>query len=143
MTTTTILAPAAALVLWTIVMLVWTALTRFPAMAKLGVDVKSLPPGGRGQNLEGVLPPEVQWKAHNYAHLVEQPTLFYAVVGILAIAGAATSVDVTLAWSYVVLRVAHSLWQSVVNTIPVRFTLFALSSVALTILGVRALVATL
>lgn len=143
MTITSILAPAAALVLWTIVMLVWTALTRFPAMAKLGVDVKSLPPGGRGQNLEGVLPPEVQWKAHNYAHLVEQPTLFYAVVGILAIAGAATSVDVTLAWSYVVLRVAHSLWQSVVNTIPVRFALFGLSSVALTILGVRALVATL
>jgi hypothetical protein len=82
-----ILAPAAVLVAWTLVMLVWMTVTRLPALKRSGVDVKTGTPGGRGQNLEGVLPDEVNWKAHNYAHLVEQPTLFYAVVIILAMIG--------------------------------------------------------
>ena len=47
-------------------------------------------PGGRGQDLDGVLPDHVNWKAHNYAHLVEQPTLFYATVFVLQLAQAAT-----------------------------------------------------
>ena len=29
----------------------------------------------------------MQWKAHNYNHLHEQPTLFYAVAVVLAIVG--------------------------------------------------------
>ncbi|MCP2853508.1 MAPEG family protein, partial [Salmonella enterica] len=73
-----LLAPAAVLVLWTLVMLFWMAGTRFPALKAAGIDV-SKAVGGRGQDLETVLPANVNWKAHNYAHLVEQPTLFYAV----------------------------------------------------------------
>ena len=137
-----ILAPAAVLVVWTLVMLTWTAITRFSAMAKVGVDVKTAPPGGRGQNLEGVLPDNVQWKSHNYAHLVEQPTVFYATVVILAIMGA-SALDVTLAWIYVALRVVHSIWQATVNKIPVRFTLFSLATICLLVLAVRAVSVTL
>ena len=131
------LAPAAALVLWSLVMLVWTAATRFPAMAKLGVNVKNTPPGGRGQNLDGVLPDRVQWKSHNYAHLMEQPTIFYPVVVILAMMGPNPG-DAAIAWGYVALRVIHSLWQATVNTIPVRFTLFILSTVCLVLLAIHA-----
>lgn len=137
-----ILAPAAVLVLWTIVMLVWLAVTRFPAMAKIGITAKTAPPGGRGQNLDGVLPDPVQWKSHNYAHLMEQPTLFYAVIAILAIMGAQER-DVQFAWAYVALRIIHSLWQATVNTIPVRVTLFLFSTICLTMLGVSALRLTL
>lgn len=132
-----ILAPGAALVLWSLIMLLWTAGTRFPAMAKLGVDVKTAPPGGRGQNLEGVLPDQVQWKSHNYAHLMEQPTIFYPTLVILALMGA-SALDVTLAWAYVALRVVHSLWQATVNRIPVRFTLFLLSTACLLVLALHA-----
>lgn len=131
------LAPAAALVLWSLLMLIWTAATRFPAMAKLGASIKSAPPGGRGQNLDGVLPDQVQWKSHNYAHLMEQPTIFYPVVVILALMGA-NSGDIAIAWGYVALRVLHSLWQATVNTIPVRFTLFLLSTACLTLLAIHA-----
>ena len=131
------LAPAAALVLWSLIMLVWTAATRFPAMAKLGVNVKSAPPGGRGQNLDGVLPDQVQWKSHNYSHLMEQPTIFYPVVLILALTGPNPG-DVAIAWGYVALRVLHSLWQATVNTIPVRFSLFILSTVCLVLLAIHA-----
>lgn len=138
-----ILAPAAVLVLWSVIMVFWMAGTRLPAMAKLGTDLKSAPPGGRGVDLEGVLPPSVNWKSHNFTHLVEQPTLFYAVVVILALSGAGEGVNVQLAWGYTVLRVLHSLWQSLVNTIPVRFTLFLLSTLCLTVLAVNAVRVTL
>ena len=137
-----ILAPAAVLVAWTLVMLLWTAGTRFPAMARAGLNVKTAPPGGRGQNLEGVLPDNVQWKSHNYSHLVEQPTIFYAAVVILAIMGAG-ALDVLLAWAYVAIRIVHSIWQATVNRIPVRFTLFLLATACLLVLAIRAVMATL
>lgn len=134
------LAPAAVLVLWSLVMLYWMALTRLPAMKQAGVDMANAP-GGRGQDLEGVLDPKVQWKSHNYSHLMEQPTLFYATVAILALTGAG-ALDVTLAWAYVALRIVHSLWQATVNKVPVRFLLFILATIMLTVLAIRAVMAT-
>jgi len=136
------LAPAAVLVCWSLIMLVWMAQVRFAAFAKVGVDLKTSKPGGRGQNLEGVLPDEVNWKAHNYGHLMEQPTIFYPTVVILALMGAGM-IDVVLAWAYVGLRIAHSIWQATVNRIPVRLNLFGLSTLCLIALAVRALIATL
>ncbi len=73
---------------------------------------------------------------------MEQPTIFYALVAILAIAGA-SQVDIYLAWTYVGLRVVHSLWQAIVNTIPIRLTIFVLSSVVLIAMTIHALMATL
>jgi len=136
--TAQILTPAIVLVLWSIVVLLWMAGTRLPALAKSGVTLDKAPPGGRGQDLEAVLPPKVMWKSHNYAHLMEQPTMFYAVVAFLALLGP-NAIDVTLAWVYVGLRILHSLWQATINTIPVRFTLFVLGSTVLGALAVRAL----
>ncbi len=138
-----ILAPAAVLVLWSVVMLYWMAGTRIPAIGKSGADLKSAKPGGRGVDLEGVLPDTVNWKGHNYTHLMEQPTLFYAAIAILALAGAGDGVNVQLAWGYTGLRIAHSLWQSLVNTIPVRFALFIASSLCLTVLAINAVRVTL
>ena len=136
------LAPAAVLVLWTLIVLAWVAATRFSAMAKAGVDIRTAPPGGRGVNLDGVLPDSVQWKSHNYTHLVEQPTVFYATVVILTIMGAG-ALDVMLAWAYVAIRIVHSLWQATVNKLPVRFSLFLLATACLLVLAVRAVMATL
>ena len=135
-----ILMPAAVLVLWSLVMMFWMAGSRLPALSKLG-GLGNAKPGGRGQDLEGVIPDHVNWKAHNYAHLMEQPTLFYATVMILAILGA-TPLDVGLACGYAGIRIIHSVWQSTVNRVPVRFTLFLLSSMCLIALAIRALVAT-
>lgn len=137
-----ILAPAAVLVLWTIVVLFWMAGTRLPALKGVGIDL-SKAVGGRGQDLEGVLPANVNWKAHNYAHLVEQPTLFYAVIGILAIMGSVSGVAVALAWTYVALRVAHSLVQVTVNRLSLRFPLFLASTLVLLGLTIMALIRTL
>lgn len=136
------LAPAAALVCWTLVVMLWMTVTRFAAFGKAGIDLSKSPPGGRGSMLDGVLPDKVMWKSHNYTHLMEQPTIFYPAVIVLAIAGA-TTLDVRLAWAYVALRVIHSIWQATVNRIPVRASLFFISSIVLIVLAVRALMATL
>ena len=136
------LAPAAVLIAWSLVMLLWTAFTRFPALKKAGIDLANAKPGGRGQDLEGVLPDSVQWKSHNYAHLMEQPTLFYAVSVIIALLGAGAG-DVLVAWIYVSLRIVHSLWQATVNRLTVRFPLFVLGTVALAWLAIRAISLTL
>jgi hypothetical protein len=132
-----IFAPAIALVLWTLVMLAWMALARMPAMAKIGISIGTLV-GGRGSDLEGRIPDRVNWKSHNYTHLMEQPTIFYATVLILGVAGAGDGINLQLAWAYVLLRIAHSIVQSVWNRVAVRFALFALSTTALLLLAVNA-----
>lgn len=136
------LAPAAVLISWSLVMFYWMAATRGPAMKKMQGGIGAAKAGGRGQDLEGRIPDKVNWKAHNYTHLMEQPTIFYPAVIILAVMGA-SGLDVLLAWIYVGVRIVHSIWQATVNKIPVRFLLFLLSTIALTILAIRAVIATL
>ena len=132
-----ILAPAAVLVLWSLVMLVWTAATRLPPLFKQPGGMGAAKPGGRGQDLEGVLPDKINWKSHNYTHLMEQPTIFYPTIVILALMGPNAG-DVAIAWGYVALRIVHSVWQATVNTIPVRFSLFILSTICLLLLAIHA-----
>lgn len=137
------LAPAAVLVVWTLIVLLWIIPARFGSIAKVD-DKSSLPTktGARGNDLEGVIPDKANWPAHNHTHLHEQPTLFYAIAVILAIVGPG-ALDVLLAWVYVGLRIVHSLWQILVNKVPVRFLLFLASTIALIVLAVRAVMATL
>ncbi len=132
-----ILAPAAVLVIWTLIMLFWMAGTRLPAAKKLGIDI-SAEPGGRGPDLDPQLPPKVAWKSHNYTHLMEQPTLFYATVIILAVSGAGHGTNLWLAWAYVGLRIVHSIWQATVNLVNVRFLLFLASTICLVVMAINA-----
>jgi hypothetical protein len=138
-----ILAPAAVLVLWSLIMLFWMAGTRLPALSKIGIDLAKAAPGGRGQDIDPQMPPSIAWKSHNYTHLMEQPTIFYATVGILAISGAGSGLNATLAWGYVGLRIAHSIWQATVNKVPVRFALFIFSTLCLLVLAINAVRVTL
>jgi hypothetical protein len=132
-----ILGPVVALVAWTLVVMTWMAVTRISAMKKAGIDLRSRV-GGRGLNLEGVIPDEVNWKAHNYQHLVEQPTLFYAVALTLALMGMGYGINLWLAWAYVIFRILHSLIQCTVNIVKYRLTMFALGSLCLLGLTVHA-----
>jgi hypothetical protein len=125
-----ILQPVVVLLAWTMVMWLWMYATRIPAMLKAGIDAKGMV-GSTGASLRAQLPDNVSWKADNYNHLHEAPTLFYAVAIVLAIIGQGDGFNTTLAWAYVGLRIAHSLVQATVNRVAVRFALFALSSLAL------------
>ena len=130
-----ILKPVVALLAWTMVMWVWMYLARIPAMSKAGIE----PDDARNTKaLADKLPPETQWKADNYNHLHEQPTVFYTVCLLLALVGQGDGMNALLAWIYVGLRVLHSLVQATANKVMVRFVLFALSSLVLIALIVRA-----
>jgi hypothetical protein len=127
------ITPVLALIGWTFVMWFWMYATRIPAMQKANVDMAELTRTGKKLDL----PAEVARVADNYNHLHEQPTIFYALALATQVAGAADGVNVALAWTYVGLRVAHSLVQATVNVIPVRFTIFSLASFVLMALLIR------
>ncbi len=133
-----ILGPVVALVAWTLVMQIWMYVTRLPAMRRAGIELKGRR-GGRGAQLDGVLDDRVQWKAHNYNHLLEQPTIFYAIAITLALLGGGDVwINVWLAWAYVALRVLHSLIQATDNVVSWLFLSFSLASFCLLCLTVHA-----
>lgn len=135
-----ILQPVVALAAWTMVMWFWLYGTRIPALNAAKVDPEELVTDPT-VTLDNVLPPQVQWKAHNYNHLHEAPTVFYAVAVVLAIIGQGDGLNAQIGWAYVVLRVIHSVIQSTVNKVTVRFGIFALSSFCLMFLVARAALA--
>lgn len=132
-----ILSPVVAVIAWSLVMLVWMFIVRLPALKRAGIDM-SKARGGRPGRLDTMLPEHEQWPAHNYIHLMEQPTLFYAISLTLALIGAGNGVNAAIAWVYVALRIAHSLVQATFNRIAIRFALFMLSSLALIALTLHA-----
>jgi hypothetical protein len=128
--TAEILKPLAVLAAWTMVMWVWMYATRLPAMTAAKLDPDELVRQG-GKTLDQLLPAQTQWKAHNYNHLHEAPTVFYAVALALALMGQGNGLNATLAWAYVGLRIVHSLVQATINKVMIRFLLFSLSSLVL------------
>jgi hypothetical protein len=138
----TILQPVVALAAWTMIMWLWMYATRIPALGAAKVDFDALM-SDPATSLDDILPPTVQWKAHNYNHLHEAPTVFYAVAIVLAMIGEGDGLNAQLAWAYVGLRVAHSLVQATINKVTVRFALFALASLCQMALVARAALAAL
>src|SRR6476469_10915382 len=126
-----ILAPVVALDAWTIVVMLWMFVTRFAEFRRLGITFSNIPPGARGVDLEGRADPHAQWKSHNYSHLMEQPTLFYAIALALALMDFGGGINYWLAWGYVGFRIVHSIVQATINIVPIRFTLFLLSTLCL------------
>ena len=132
-----ILAPVVALVAWTLVMQIWMYAARIPAMRRAGISLKGRR-GSRSGALEGAIPDEANWKAHNYNHLMEQPTIFYAIALTLALLGFGGGINLYLAWGYVALRIVHSLIQATANVVIYRFIVFNLASFCLLGLTVHA-----
>ena len=135
-----ILKPVAVLIAWSLVMLVWLVVVRLPAMKRAGVDITKVV-GGRPGALDGVVADKAQWPAHNYIHLMEQPTIFYAAALLLAFVGGGNGINAMIAWAYVVLRIIHSLIQATSNIIRYRFAVFALSTLCMVALSLHALIA--
>ena len=131
MTYSPLLAPVVVLVAWTLVMLVWLAVKRAPFVK----DRSKVPAGSRGADMP---PGPHNWPAHNYMHLLEQPTIFYAIVFALILMDFEAPINIWLAWGYVAFRVAHSILQATVNIVRYRLILFALGSFCLVGLTVHA-----
>ena len=133
-----ILAPVVALAAWTLVVMVWMMISRGGEFRRLGIGFSTMERGFRGDDLEGRADPSSQWKAHNYNHLLEQPTIFYEVALALAMMNFGGGINYWLAWGYVGFRVLHSLVQCTINIVAYRFTMWVLSSLCLLGLTVHA-----
>jgi hypothetical protein len=133
-----ILVPVVALVAWTLLVMLWMLVTRMREFRRLGITFSNIPDGARGVDLEGQADPHAQWKSHNYNHLMEQPTIFYAIALTLALMDMGSGINFWLAWGYVGFRVLHSLVQGTVNVVRYRLTLFSLASLCLLGLTVHA-----
>lgn len=134
-TSAQLIQPMMALVVWSMVMWCLMYATRIPAITKMNMKLDPNAPSGEQMAL---LPAKVRWKADNYNHLMEQPTIFYATVLSLAFLHAESGAVIYAAWAYVGFRVIHSLVQILVNKIELRFALFVLSNIPLVFLVFKA-----
>jgi len=128
-----LVGPVLALVSWTLVVWIWMYATRLPAMQAAKLDPQSAKHPG---SLDA-LPSSARQVADNYNHLMEQPTIFYAAALAAQTIAAYDDISIGLGWTYVTLRIVHSMVQNTINAVPIRFGVFALSTLALMGLVVR------
>jgi hypothetical protein len=141
-----ILGPVVALAAWTMIIWIWMYAKRLPAMGRAGIDGTKIVGSSSGALRDALVAKgeeKASWVADNYNHLHEAPTVFYTICLVLAMVGQGDNLNATIAWAYVGLRVAHSLVQIFSNRVIIRFALFTLSSVALSILVVHAVMSVL
>ncbi|KAK0318217.1 hypothetical protein LTR82_010916 [Friedmanniomyces endolithicus] len=119
-----LITPLLTLASWTFVMELWMYALRIPALSKYKVPIS---PDMTTADMNKNIPRHLQWPADNYNHLMEQPTVFYAVALALDRLEVGDSVAVGSAWTYVGLRVVHSVVQAAANPVMI----FACSSVVL------------
>ena len=131
---TSILTPVLALVCLSLLVWIWMYATRIPAMGKAGIQPQdAMHPGSLDS-----LPSSVRRVADNYNHLMEQPTIFYALAFYIFLVGITDPLFIWLAWGYVGLRVLHTLIQCTANVVNLRFLVFAASTLVLMVMAVRA-----
>ena len=109
--------------------MLWMMLSRIGEFRRLGVT-SEYPGGSRGVDW-GPGRSHAQWKSHNYDHLMEQPTIFYAIALTLALMDLGGGINDWLAWAYVGFRVLHSLVQGDGQRRPLPPSLFGLASLCL------------
>ncbi|MFT4089645.1 MAG: MAPEG family protein [Asticcacaulis sp.] len=125
--------PVLGLIVWSLFVLVWLYVRRVPAIIKLRIPPQVLADKRNFRKL----PASAQNVAENYNHLMEQPTLFYALCLAIHLSGYSDRLFLVLAWIYVGLRIAHTLVQTIGNKIVLRSLVFALSSGILIVMTLR------
>ena len=123
---TALLQPVIVLGLWSVVMMVVTIASRVSYMSNLDIAPEE---AKHTSDISSKLPSNVRQIGDNYNHLHEQPTVFYAVAIAVALSGHGEGVQVLLAWAYVILRIIHSLIQSIYNNVMHRFIVFFISGI--------------
>ncbi len=117
-----ILLPVLTLAFWTFIIFAIMAPARFYFLR-----MKHPQTAAHTKNLKGILPPWTERVADNYNHLFEQPVVFYVIALSIAVINNIEPLMIQLAWTYVALRVLHSIVQITFNFVPLRFTLFVAS----------------
>jgi hypothetical protein len=121
-----IFKPVLALVLLTFLVLLRIPFVRIRAARQRRVGVNDFKLGESAQ-----VPDDVALPNRNYMNLLELPMLFYALALALFVTHQVDQLELTLAWVYVGLRVAHSGVHLTTNHVLSRLAMFALSNFVL------------
>jgi hypothetical protein len=121
-----IFGPVGVLALWTMGVLSLTAIRRVGAVRAGRVKRGAF---RLGESAE--VPADVSIPNRNLINLLEVPVLFYVVCLCLYVTHQTQPGLLWLAWTYVALRVAHSLVHLTTNNVMHRLTLFGLSNFVL------------
>ncbi len=123
-------------------MLVWLFLffQRMRYIAANNIDAEDLK---APVQVQALIPPEHSSGSNNFKNLLEVPVIFYAVSLYLTVFGQVDELHVACAWAFLVLRVVHSLIHCSYNRVMHRFLAYLLSSIAVWVMVVRALLAAL
>jgi hypothetical protein len=95
------------------------------------------------RDVAALIPVENSSASNNFKNLCEIPVVFYAACLYLTVFGLVDQTHVYLAWAFVMFRVLHSLIHCTYNRVAHRFGVYIISSVALWVMVVRALLAAL
>lgn len=132
---TSIFYPVAALVLWTLAVLLLVPRARIRAARQKRVRVADFA-FGESENV----PPEARLPNRNYMNLLELPVLFYVACLVVYVIGKVDAWSLGLAWAYVGLRIAHSIVHLTYNHVIHRMRVFTLGYLVLVAFWVRILV---
>ena len=125
-----ILLPTFALVL--LIFVIWIVM-----MAGRGRHMRTTPPRAEdfaNNESAGRYFAPVEMPSNNFRNLFEMPVVYFALVPLLILADAANIIQVTFAWAFVFLRIGHSFVHVGPNKVPVRATLYILSTAVLMVM---------
>ena len=127
--TSPIFLPMTVLALWTMLVLLLVPIARFKAGSRGEVNFADFRYGESDR-----VPDAVRLPNRNFMNLLEVPVLFY-VAGFMAfLLGQVDALVMGLAWTYVALRIGHSVVHLSYNNVAHRLTLFAASNVVVAVM---------
>ena len=123
-------------------MLVWVFLfiqrVGYASANKLDIEDFKTP-----ADVASLIPAENSSASNNFKNLVEMPVIFYAICLYLTVFGLVDGFYVNCAWVFLIFRVVHSLIHCSYNRVMHRFAAYIISSIAVWVMVVRALLGAL
>ena len=128
-----LLTPVFVLILWTFIIFLIMSYGRTRFM-------KDPQDAAHTKDLKGTLPAWVERTGDNYNHLFEQPVAFYVVTLAIALINSIDPLMMQLAWTFVILRIIHSLVQLTFNLVLVRFMIFLIGWLIIAYMAISQLI---
>jgi hypothetical protein len=124
----------------TMVVWIFMFIRRMAYMSANKLDAEALK---TPDDVQQLIPDNVASSSNNLKNLFELPVLFYAVCLYLTVALQVDDIHVYCAWTFLIFRVIHSVIHCTYNKVMQRFMAYLISSVALWIMVVRAMIGAL
>lgn len=132
--------PLLGMLLLTLLVWIYLFVQRIGYSRAHGIDIEAFKTRGDTASL---IPGPHSAASNNFQNLLEMPTIFYTICFYLTIFGAVDNLHVIYAWVFVIFRVLHSLIHCSFNRVSLRFLTYLVSSIAVWVMVIRAILSAL